>query len=489
MPVTGDPNIVDKTASTTNNSSTGTTVPVYQTANAAQNSLNSYRSYTYRFTLAALPKEALVSEDTLNDPSKYYVVAKSGGKGSAGLNPPINSGLSSSNTSTVESFQVNSQLVSQFNTSSPGRFDFYFNNINITTLPAANEKGGMTIATNISFDIIEPYSMTGLIEALHVASVAAGYASYADAPFLFKIEFLGYPDNEDLPDPVVVSAENSTRNFVIGISSMEIDVNEQGTKYKCTAVSFEQLKGLGEASRLRENIKVSGNSVKDIIKSFEAGINKSVKDNAEQSYGKGTTFIDQYQFFFPDIVNGKYDTGKENKIADPNVQLIELLKSSVVYAFPDPATRANTSTNTVRLDPVSPSFQFAKDADIQDCITSVIRDSTYVKNILKTLGTQSGNPDAKGMVDYFAVHLEVEHTGIYNDKDNRPVFIYRYLIVPYKIHYTRFQPKPTNIVDTAALQKSVNRAYNYFYTGKNVDIINFKLKFDLLFFNSLIITI
>jgi hypothetical protein len=136
-----------------------------------QNVLNSYRSYTYKFTLAAL------STNSVNDPTSYrnstldYVIIESGGKGTRGL--------SASNLT---------DLIAGFNKLSPGRFDMFIENVEIENIMGFSEASNVSQSTSIKFDVIEPYSINGFMEALHVASKAAGYISYSQASFVLKME-------------------------------------------------------------------------------------------------------------------------------------------------------------------------------------------------------------------------------------------------------------------------------------------------------------
>ena len=94
------------------------------------------------------------------------------------------------NTRNITTDDITSQssdsLLENFNQYSAGRFDFYINNVHIETITGGSEKSGMSVATKIEFEILEPYSMTGFIEALQVAAVETGHDSYINCPFFFK---------------------------------------------------------------------------------------------------------------------------------------------------------------------------------------------------------------------------------------------------------------------------------------------------------------
>ena len=173
------------------------------------NPLNFYSSYNYIFTLASLRKEALSNPESYRDTNNFFVIAKSSGKGTSGSSNNVSSinrvtgteisdvrdrggnviGQNKKDIITADKSQ-GAALVESFNKNSPGRFDFYINNVRIETLMGFNEQTNLSVATKLEFDVFEPYSMSGFIEALQVSAVAAGYDQYVSTPYLLKMEFI-----------------------------------------------------------------------------------------------------------------------------------------------------------------------------------------------------------------------------------------------------------------------------------------------------------
>ena len=58
--------------------------------------------------------------------------------------------------------------------------------------------------------------------------------------------------------------------------------------------------------------------------------------------------------------------------------------------------------------------------------------------------------------------------------------LYRYVIQPYRIHYSRLPGEQLGIADFKGAMKQIQRTYDYLYMGKNKDVINFNLKFIIL---------
>ena len=465
------------------------------------NPLNSYSSYNYIFTLASLRKEALTDPDSYRNESNYFVIAKSSGKGTKGLSSNVstidktfvedikNRGgeVIGKNTKTFSSgIENGATLVQQFNKESPGRFDFYIDNVQIDTIMGFNEQTSLAVSTNIEFGILEPYSMSGFIEALQVSAVAAGYEQYTLCPYLLKMEFKGYPDGQSIAESAV-TVENSTRYFVFGFTSLDITVTELGAKYKCTGVPFNE-KGYGLPSTLTTSVTLTGNTVGELLKDFEKALNENRQaETGAEKGSKQATRSDSYEIIIPKVDSIGKITGEVNKSITES-KIIELLKSNAIYAFSPPAMQSSAEDARLarQASPTQANTIFSEGSKINECISSIVLNSEYVKNIIKDLSSPNTKiVDPYGMVDYFIVNLEVEDTGRMDDSTNKPFYHYRYVVLPYKVHYSRIPLVQNATIDTSKLISVANRSYDYLYTGNNVDIKSFQLKFNHLFFQAI----
>jgi len=545
-----------------------------------QNILNSYRSITYHFTLAGL------QSDHLSDPTLYrtseldLIILKSGGKGNSKLK-----NLSNLNSLAVPGYFVGKSaeeaqnrlnLLSQemnlliqnrfpgfekelntlknmeesikgFNTNSPGQFDMFIENIEIDTLMAFSPDAGSTLPTQIKFDVIEPYSVNGFIEALHFAAIAAGYPSYLQASFLLKMEFWGYPDNGDFSEPEKIP--KSERYFPFGLTAVDVDITERGTRYKVSGVPFNE-RAFGEPNVIKKPIKMEGSTVGEILNNLILNVNAQAKMSDKD--GKLKSLGNNHNVYAIKFPKWSDSTGWNNKnaagdngghmnytvnpvtkelqlIRDPKgtggnmsgrppmtaaaiavaqtgendiakAKLVEILKDNALYCMADPgedrckATAYKTNGTTqptaaqqskepeaIKYTPGVTVVQFAEKMNIHEAISSVIRDSEYSRNIIKNVKT---NIDKYGMIEYFMVRMEVENLKIFDKTSKRPFQKFTYVVTPYKVHYTCIPTYGQEDIDDANLTKLSLREYNYIYTGKNIDVLNFKLNFNTLFFEA-----
>lgn len=490
------------------------------------NIFNRYRSITYSFTLAALEKKHL------DDPESYrkddfdlkLIILKSGGKGETGLS--ASSSMNTKNFMTEDQIKsarsdyaardprrvdqdpavdaaplrdYGNEFVSAFNTLSPGRFDMFMENVDIESLMSPSQKTNTTTATKIKFDVIEPYSINGFIEALHTASVAAGYPSYQNAAFLLKLEFWGYPDDVDFPDPVKIP--NSTRYYPMAITEANIEITEKGTLYRCNAVPYNE-RSFGHPNMVKKPIKMQGKTVGEILRNLFKALDdtsKEIQEIENKEAGITSKEYDRYEIKFPvwDDTKG-WVIDKENKIAASKMG--NVLTDPLLVGMNKPEDTSQTNgynandakkpkegdpPPSVKFKPGESVIQFDQDTNISEILTAVVRDSEYAKDLLKGLTEKKpGIPDQYGFVEYWLIRVETTNSDVINELGKKPFQKFTYIIQPYKVHYTRIPGYGRERINEKDLKKISNREYNFIYTGKNIDVLNFKLNFNNLFFEA-----
>jgi len=514
---TNSPEIKNKTNKAANTTDTKESKAAQQEVvqSGQGNVLNGYRSVTYNFTFAGLRKEYLEKPETLRESEMDLVILQSGGKGYAGIKGtgPLPDDLRKSQEevydrydaqskraaqSTVDTANTNLEIIAEFNRQSPGRFDMYIDNVEIDSILQFTEDSNNTLPTKFKFEVIEPYSVNGFIEALYVTALACGYPNYISASYVMKVEFKGYPDDDltEFKDPEVIPG--STRYFPLGITNMEVDITEKGTRYRVEAVPYNE-RAFGQPNTVQKPIKMEGETVKEILTHFIDNVNKqAIASWKESKTGANVNEVDSYAIKFPSWsdTEGWVDS-PENSMA--SAKLVELLTDNVLYKLADPSsiTKPNAykangskqptsqeqakSPESIKYNPKKTVIQFSEGMNIHDVITAVIRDSEYVRNILKDIKKYV---DPYGMIDYFMIRIETTNSSIINQTTKKPVQKFTYVVSPYKVHYSKIPNLADNLIDEADLKKLSRREYNYLYTGKNIDVLNFKLNFNMLFFEA-----
>ena len=125
------------------------------------------------------------------------------------------------------------------------------------------------------------------------------------------------------------------------------------------------------------------------------------------------------------------------------------------------------------------SCTFSAGKKIQDVIEEVIILSEYGRNIADK------KPDKNGMVPWFRVQTQVFNAN--EDAETvgstgKPARIFVYRVVPYLVHVSKFQSSSDASPGIDSLKLQAVKEYNYIYTGKNKDVLNFDINFNAAFF-------
>lgn len=474
--------------------------------NAGVNVLSKYRSYTYNFTLAAAPVSQINSLQGLKVSDLTNIILTSKGKGSSPgsftnetpdelankateLRAQANkhrdileSALGSAGAPIVNAQydeawrrkeqaavtaetavilnKVNTDsLAAGFSKSSAGRFDMFIDDVEIMSVIGKNGQTGSSTAFQFTFNVIEPYSVFGFIDALLIASQSAGYENYAVANYVLALDFMGYPDTGDLPSPVPI--ERSTRLFPIKIYDVTNTINERGTVYTCKAIPVGDAAVGTTVGQLKTSINVKGTTVKQQLSDLINQLNDAASKDAKAN---NRTVWDTYRIEFPNVNSDGQISEGENPWA-----------SSAISS--DPVTNDKKDGKAV------PSTQFDSGTAVQRAIEDILKKSEYFKSTVKPESGKDG--DKQG--NFWTLIPSVEQGTETNPMTNRKVSVYVYKIIPYFTSKHRVTGNENNLVKYDELAEIATRNYEYIYTGLNTEVLDFKINFNLAFFSPLAI--
>lgn len=125
---------------------------------------------------------------------------------------------------------------------------------------------------------------------------------------------------------------------------------------------------------------------------------------------------------------------------------------------------------------------FSSGKKIQTIIEEIIIVSEFGRSIA------SRTPDANGMVPWFRVESQVfnaDSTPEVTAQTGTPARVFVYRVIPYMVHMSKFQSASESSPGIPQLKNQAAKEYNYIYTGKNKDIIDFDINFKAAFFTSI----
>lgn len=486
--------------------------------NRIPNPLRNYNSYNYIITLACLTPEEY------NDPTSYRkngfsnIILRSGG---------------GEYDKRITVAQEDKQF---FDPSKPGTMmgisgysehaEYYIEDVEIDGVIAPNQNTRLTLGTNVRFKVIEPYSMGKFIEALAIAATESKFSDYTHAPYCLRFDFVGWWPMQgtfrDVRNDVIKSSY-----IPMQITKLDFQATEQGSVYEAEAVVYNDSSFFDTVNKTKTPIDVCGGTVSEVLNEVTLALNSLKEDQTNEKRIPG---YDKYVIFFPENldsankilneeadqppiqeqIDGLYQTNQNNQNANKNVKVnqnnkqskADKLLLSALYSgetnrigsssvIKDPQQTGNSCFVTIETnstdakpramamrDPNKRKFQFSQYETITNIIESVIKKSKYAEEF-------AFEKSQDGFKDFYRILSKViiDDSQEIDAKVGRYPKVYVYAIVPYKTNESRNLPPNQNPRSIDVIRTRARKEYNYYYTGKNEDVLDFKINFNNAYFN------
>lgn len=402
-----------------------------------------------------------------------------------------------------------------------GKFDFFVDDLQIDST-IGHEKGNNTNATGLSFKVTEPLSMGMFMIALQTAAYQAGHKNYRDAPFILKIEFRGNTSSGTMS-----LIPNTTRCIPFKFTMLDMKVNQNGAVYNCSGMPYNQPALAARTANLKSDVSIKGKTVQEMLqtgeKSLQAVINQKLRDVAKANNIKEP---DEVVIIFPNETASSASQpsagSKENKssattapsaggagggsifeklgiskskinstLVQPDGQCNALGKAEMKFDLGtkgdapvgkdnqvyDADKKVNVRANNT-IDPKESDFRFRQDTDIPNAINQVLLNSKFVNDTL-----DKSKVDKDGMREWWRIDVQVYNVSSDGNLDStgtKPkLSVFR--VVPYAAHSGKLAAVNTQPPGYDNLKRQAVKEYNYIFTGKNTEIINFNIEFNASF--------
>jgi hypothetical protein len=469
------------------------------------NVLHNFASYNYVWTLSVL------SPQDLNFPDESYRKGK--------LGPIIlKSGSGSPNDRVSTTYRSFSNPT--------GKFDFNIEDVRISGMMGMDKTTGNTNATGITFNIIEPYSMGIFFESLQIAALEAKYINYLECPLLLRLEFKGHVDAQRQN----VTIPGTTKYFPLKIRNITMRVSGSGSVYTCEAIPWNEKAHNTTYSQVKTEVNAAGSTVQEMIQTGAKSVQKVINDRYQEAVKrKDVTVPDQILILFPSdlktsdsanvdsdsqaapkaTVDPKKESGANgnvltrlgvvrgtdgfNLVQNSNVNPIgmasmgfnEYRKGDAAFGKDNEAYDSATGTykrGNISISKTSSEARFAQGTDIPNIINQIILASDY--------GRQALDPDKiseDGFINWWKIETQVyimDTDADLNTTGRKPNLVV-FRVIPHRVHHSKFMQPNEAAKGVEKLKLQAIKEYNYLYTAKNLDIINFNIEFNAAFYTAL----
>ena len=392
-----------------------------------------------------------------------------------------------------------------------GTPEYFINDFEMKAVINASRSTGNTNALNYRFNLYEPYSMGVFLQSMQNAALQAGYTNYLEAPYVLRLDFMGY----DEVGRIIKSVK--PKFFVMKFKSVKFQVNEGGSNYEVQAFPFNHTGFLDSINTLFNDITIGAENlgtVREMLVEGEKSLVAYLNENEQLLVRQNRIKIpDEYVIQFPEnsaeFYQGNSSTSNSSAGATFNPSLVQTLNTisgraqqpltsfgqnsigSSTFGFDaeaggnipfskegdivDPDTGV-IIRDQMQIDISKREFMFSQGQPLTDIIVQTVLSSDYAKAAM-----DPANLTPEGYIKWFRVDVQVEFLD-FDDTIGDYARRFAFRVVPFYVHHTVFSNPTTVPVGYNELEKKIVKHYQYIYTGQNVDVLDFEIKINNLFF-------
>ena len=438
------------------------------------NVLHKFASYNTIFTLSALSTREIRNPKLFFNSAPHDIIARSGGIGaSANRNekPAFeqDNQFTDETKATIAKSTALRDALGRASTEFMKNNDLYFKNVEMTSIPGLNDKRRLTSVTNIMMELVEPSGIT-LLEKVKAAAANNGFLDHLDAPYMLTIEFKGFDENGR---EIKENTDFTKRVIPIKLITMDIDVNQGGSYYSIKAIPYNEFALTNQFMypRTSGTLVSTNRTFKDAVKNLQDILDEQNQDEQVNGYNQ---YPDRYDISISQDLNpeaqlsyellGQAGMTQKNNVVEPgseaftmeyikfnsSVNLLMLLENLMkthpdygAKSFDEWSKAVSTPGNTGAFDPNSAL-------------------STYFK--------------------YFRIRTSIEPTTNFDQIRQTNAKIIRIVVEPFYI--SAYNLATAGIHQDKNYQGYVAKAYNYIFTGDNLDIQSLDINYKVAYYQS-----
>ena len=479
---------------------TATRRPGYTTGDLpglrTQNPLSSLSSYTYQTTLYMITPDA------------YTAFIESGRTNIDAIKKAVNPTVAAE----VKANESGAYIIAQSGGIGPtqqrmpeSEYDFYIDELKIFNYLQGSATATSSNDYKVSFNIYEPHGfslITKLTKAAdHLRSVSkVENFNKMNNPtrqfFILGLRFQGYDENGQVMTANTFPKDNFNsdsggvfeRFFDIAINSFKFKIDGKVTVYNIEGIVIGPGTGMGiKRGRLDNGMKVQGKTVNDVLQGENGLVTILNKEQKKRAEANPKSIPTEYKIV--------YAGNAETLIGDsPIVNITDLVKSKWPMGEGIKDIRGVNENAVLRTIPNSNqrSITWTNGVSVMQAIQEIITQSGYMEDALNTIISNQEEPNTKPNSGYIQKNKKPEIFRWYNLSAEVKVkgfdesikdfsYVITYIIQPYDTPYVRSQ----NLSATKQYY-GAHKRYDYWYTGKNSEILSYEQTMNNAYFNAII---
>jgi len=379
----------------------------------------------------------------------------------------------------------------------PGfELDFYIDDLKIRHAVSGKSDGTASNVTNMSFIVYEPYGFSFISrlrkasEALQANSQLPNYRDLSNPLkqfFVLGIRFQGYDVNgnpltnnstELKPDSATSQTTGIYERFYdIYITSMKFTLDGKMSTYRITAATLQPSTAYStKRALINSSSTVIGETVFDVLKGDKPGTRSLISILNEQQQQNKSKTVFKLEFIGPsaDIENARLVTTGSDKTRAPGAPISATNQSNESASV---RSTPNLNLKSIALDATKPIMQV---------IGEIIKESEYMDKAVNTLqktsldGQDSNSDQEKNnrpkkfrWYNLSAIVKCKEWNKLLSDWDYEITYVIQSYLTPALVSpYVNFTDN----------YYGPHKRYEYWYTGKNSEIISYEQVYNNLYY-------
>jgi hypothetical protein len=363
--------------------------------------------------------------------------------------------------------------------------DFYFQDFKMTTIIGQTTYTQGSNAVNIEFTIYEPYGVS-LIERLIALADKLGYNNYIEIPYLIRIDFIGYDSNNN---PISGVIGNTTKFIPIRIANMKFKVNEAGAAYQVQAVPYNHMALNQLVATVPTNVTIPAGTVGSFFNKKSTGNSPGLVD-VVNNWNKRLTDTLAQEGKPCRIIPDRIKITLDDEIANSKIRYKNLTKVSKSTNHGPGSGPHETANDYISIEEFD--HHYNRGTSILAIVEGVIKNSEYyLKQVDAFEKAQTDQANDVRTASYGPPPKPIKAPAFQNFKITTTYRLLEFDPLANRhayeatFHVQRYAVKgQADTVVGQALPTNIAKDYNYLFTGKNLDILELDMEFNLVFFNS-----
>jgi hypothetical protein len=454
----------DEDAGTANENTTQTN-PIKLATTPRPNPLGNFASYTYQLTLYMVTPDAY---DAYVNTGRKNINALQNGAAE-----PVDGGA----FIIAQSGGINTKYRFQpyFST------DYYIENL---TFKSSVSGVSEVAETELAFDIIEPYGFSFLSNLRRAGDAIQAYDPNLNSKipdfrqfFIIGIRYYGYDAEGNLvlgkDSPLSTATADSFYEtfYDIKMTAIKFKLDGKATVYHCTATSLPISVALGtQRGTLKQGAQFEAATLEEALDNLVNQLNAIERENNK------TSSLNTYSIAYIG------DEGDVARIKNSSMVIpSDILKASWGGSGAKNTSESNDSLSVTTIpNSTKKTLSFRNETSVAQAISDLFKQSTYMTDAMTLLNTTSSGKTSQPVtnnpnpVEMKWFRLSTEISGAkWNSDLNDWVYNITYVIQPYSAP-SMYSP----FISKTAQYYGPFKRYEYFFTGKNTEVLSFEVAYD-----------